>query len=103
MPKSSAAPVLLISDTVWERRAAEQPVDHALVKERVEELLNHLEKLSRKDLNFIESLAESFDLYGARTHISSAQQSWPHSHSPRIGSSPPTMEGCTHLWEKERL
>lgn len=60
----------------WERRASEQPVDHKLVKQRVDELLDHLAKLSRKDLNFIEGIAERFDLYGVRTQISSAQQAW---------------------------
>lgn len=61
----------------WERRATETPVDTDLVKEQVEELLsNWLARLPRKDSNFIETMAESFELYGKRTFISSAQASW---------------------------
>lgn len=61
----------------WERRASDTPVDYALVKEQLDAIASAwLHKLSRKDSNFIESLAESFDLYGDRTRISPSQAGW---------------------------
>lgn len=63
----------------WERRTNSDlpPVDIDIVKDQVEELLsNWLSRLNRKDSNFIESMSESFDLYGKNTFVSHAQANW---------------------------
>lgn len=61
----------------WQRRNAEPAVDRELVREQVDDLVNnYLSRLRRKDANFIESLAESLDIYGERTTITPAQASW---------------------------